>query len=332
MKVAVFSAKRYDRELLAAANAPAGHELLFFEDPLDLSTVALTVGCGAVCVFVNDRVSAEILAALAANGTGLVALRATGYNNVDLEAAAAHGIKVVRVTDYSPHSVAEHAVALILALTRKVHRAYNRTRDGNFELDGLLGFDLHGRTVGVIGTGKIGRVFGRIMHGFGCDVLAYDKYPSPDFESAGGRYVALDELIARSDIVSLHCPLTPETYHLIDADALARAKPGATLVNTSRGGLIETEAAIEALKSGRLGALGIDVYEQETNLFFQDLSSRIIADDLIQRLVSFPNVIVTGHQAFFTREAIGTICETTIASISAYEQGLPLQHEIRAGV
>ena len=332
MKVAVFSAKRYDRELLAAANADAGHELVFFDDLLETSTVALTADCGAVCVFVNDRVDAPVLAALAAGGTRLVALRCTGFNNVDLKAAAAHGIKVVRVTEYSPYSVAEHAVALILALSRKIHRAYNRTRDGNFELDGLLGYDLHGRTVGVIGTGKIGRVFAQIMSGFGCELIGYDKVPSPDFERLGGRYVQLPELAALSDIVSLHCPLTRETHYLVDARALALAKPGAILINTSRGGLVDTEAVIAALKSGRLGALGIDVYEQESDLFFQDLSSAIIPDDVIQRLVSFPNVIVTGHQAFFTREAIGTICATTIASISAYAENRPLEHEVHVGI
>lgn len=332
MKVAVFSAKRYDRELLGAANADAGHELIFFDDLLEISTVALTAGCGAVCVFVNDRVDAPVLAALADGGTGLVALRCTGYNNVDLKAAAAKGIHVVRVTEYSPYSVAEHAVALIMALNRKIHRAYNRTRDGNFELDGLLGADVHGRTVGVIGTGKIGRVFARIMTGFGCQLIGYDKMPNSDFEGMGGRYVRLSELAACSDIVSLHCPLTPETHHLVDAEALAQAKRGAILINTSRGGLVDTEAVIAALKSGQLGALGIDVYEQETDLFFQDLSSTIIPDDLIQRLVSFPNVIVTGHQAFFTREAIGKICETTITSISAYAEGRPLEHEVHAAV
>ena len=332
MKVAVFSAKRYDRELLAAANATAGHQLVFFDDLLEISTVALTAGCGAVCVFVNDRVDAAVLAALAEGGTGLVALRCTGFNNVDLKAAAVHGIKVVRVTEYSPYSVAEHAVALILALNRKIHRAYNRTREGNFELDGLLGVDLHGRTVGVVGTGKIGRVFARIMTGFGCQLIGYDKMPNADFEGMGGRYVQLRELAARSDIVSLHCPLTQETHYLVDANALALVKPGAILINTSRGGLVDTEAVIAALKSGQLGALGIDVYEQETSLFFQDLSSTIIADDLIQRLVSFPNVIVTGHQAFFTREAIGTICATTISSISAYAEGRSLEHEVHGVV
>ncbi|KQW83736.1 2-hydroxyacid dehydrogenase [Brevundimonas sp. Root1279] len=330
MKVAVFSAKRYDREMLGAANAEAAHELVFFDHLLDSSTVALAAGAGAVCGFVNDRMDAPVLEVLAKGGVGLVALRCTGFNNVDLKAAARLGIKVVRVTDYSPHSVAEHAVALILALNRKIPRAYNRTRDGNFELDGLMGRDLHGQTVGVIGTGKIGRVFARIMAGFGCSVLGSDPYPDPEFEAHGGRYVPVAELAERSDIISLHCPLTPGTHHLVNAASLARGKRGAVLINTSRGGLVDTEAVIEGLKSGQIGGLGLDVYEQESDLFFQDLSGTIIADDLIQRLVSFPNVIVTGHQAFFTQEAIGTICETTIGSITAYAEGRPLEHEIQA--
>lgn len=298
MKVAVFSAKRYDREMLGAANAEAGHELVFFDHLLDSSTVALAAGAGAVCVFVNDRMDAPVLEALANGGVGLVALRCTGFNNVDLKAAARLAIKVVRVTDYSPYSVAEHAVALILALNRKIPRAYNRTRDGNFELDGLMGRDLHGQTVGVIGTGKIGRVFAHIMAGFGCSILGFDPYPDPEFEALGGRYAPVTELAERSDIISLHCPLTPETHHLVNAGSLARGKRGAMLINTSRGGLVDTEAVIEGLKSGQIGGLGLDVYEQESDLFFQDLSGTIIADDMIQRLVSFPNVIVTGHQAF----------------------------------
>jgi D-lactate dehydrogenase len=270
-----------------------------------------------------------VLEALAANGTRLVATRSTGFNHIDLKAAAARGIKVVRVVDYSPYSVAEFAVGLLLALNRKIHRAYNRTRDGNFELDGLLGFDLHGKCVAVLGTGKIGRVFATIMRGFGCHVLGYDKFRSPEFESLGGRYVEPEEIAARADILSLHLPLTPETHHIVNADRLSRLKHGALLINTSRGGLIDTEAAIEALKSGWLGGLAIDVYEQEEELFFEDHSSRVITDDVIQRLVSFPNVIVTGHQAFFTREAVGTISATTLASISDFEHGRPLANEIR---
>ncbi|MEG1771631.1 MAG: 2-hydroxyacid dehydrogenase, partial [Comamonas sp.] len=281
-----------------------------------------------VCVFVNDNVDAEVLALLAAQGTRLVATRSTGYNHVDAAAAARLGIEVVRVTDYSPQSVAEFAVGLLLAVNRKIARASVRTRDGNFELDGLMGFDLHGKTVGVVGTGKIGTIFARIMRGFGCTVLGHDLQPNPVFTAIGGRYVAVQELMAQSDVVSLHCPLTEHTRHIVNAQTLAGAKRGAILVNTSRGALVDTEAAIEALKTGQLGGLAIDVYEQEASLFFQDLSSTIITDDVIQRLVSFPNVIVTGHQAFFTQEAIGQIMQTTIASISAFERGAALVNRI----
>jgi D-lactate dehydrogenase len=263
-------------------------------------------------------------------GTRLVALRCTGFNNVDLPAAARLGIKVVRVVDYSPYSVAEHAVALLLAINRKIHRAYNRTRDSNFALDGLMGFDVHGKTVAVIGTGKIGRVFARIMLGFGCEVIGYDTFPSPEFEALGAHYAEPGEIGARADIISLHCPLTPDTHHIVNADTLARMKPGALLVNTSRGGLVHTEAVIEALKSGHLGGLALDVYEQEAGLFFRDLSGTVITDDVLQRLISLPNVIVTGHQAFFTREAITTICETTLRSVTEFATGKPLSNEIKA--
>lgn len=330
MKMAVFSAKRYDREFLDAANAGAGHQLRYFDEPLDRESVGLAAGHDAVCIFVNDRADAEVLQALAAGGTRLVALRCTGFNNVDLKAAGPLGLKVVRVVTYSPYSVAEHAVALLLAINRKIHRAYNRTRDSNFALDGLMGFDLHGKTVAVVGTGKIGYVFAKIMLGFGCDVIGYDKYPSDAFTALGACYAEPGEIGIRADIVSLHCPLTPETHHIINADTLARAKRGALLINTSRGGLIDTEAVIEALKSGQLGGLALDVYEQEADLFFRDLSSTIITDDVFQRLLSFPNVIVTGHQAFFTQEAITTICETTINSVTQFANGLPLTDEIKA--
>lgn len=330
MKVAVFSAKRYDRDFLTAANATAGHDLRFYDAPMDLDSVAVAAGCEAVCIFVNDKADAAVLKALAAGGTRLVALRCTGFNNVDLAAAAALGLKVVRVVTYSPHSVAEHAVALLQAINRKVHRAYNRTRDSNFALDGLMGFDLHGKTVAVLGTGKIGCVFTRIMLGFGCEVIGYDKYPSQTFLDLGARYAEPGEMGARADIISLHCPLTPETHHIVNADTLARAKRGALLINTSRGGLVDTEAAIEALKSGQLGGLALDVYEQEADLFFRDLSGMVISDDVFQRLLSFPNVIVTGHQAFFTQEAITTICETTIDSVTQFETGQPLRDEIKA--
>ena len=328
MKTAVFSTRRYDKSLLTQANGESGHELVFLQDRLTRDTAALAAGCAAVCVFVNDNVDAEVLALLAAQGTRLVATRSTGYNHVDAAAAARLGMEVVRVTDYSPHSVAEFAVGLLLAVNRKIARASVRTRDGNFELDGLMGFDLHGKTVGVVGTGKIGTIFARIMRGFGCTVLGHDLQPNPVFTAIGGRYVAVQELMAQSDVVSLHCPLTEHTRHIVNAQTLAGAKRGAILVNTSRGALVDTEAAIEALKTGQLGGLAIDVYEQEASLFFQDLSSTIITDDVIQRLVSFPNVIVTGHQAFFTQEAIGQIMQTTIASISAFERGAALVNRI----
>ncbi len=330
MKVAVFSTKPYDREFLDRANGSEGHRLHYFDATLAPETVSLAAGYEAICIFVNDQASAEVLSALKAGGTRLIALRCTGFNNVDLNAAAELGIKVVRVANYSPYSVAEHAAALLLSLNRKIHRAYHRTRDSNFALNGLMGFDLHGKTVAVLGTGKIGRVFARIMLGFGCEVIGYDKYPSPEFEALGARYAEPGEIGARAEIISLHCPLTPETRHIVNTDTLARMKRGALLVNTSRGGLVDTEAAIEALKSGQLGGLALDVYEQEASLFFRDLSSAIITDDVLQRLISFPNVIITGHQAFFTEEAISTISETTLRSISEFANGAPLSNEISA--
>lgn len=328
MKTAVYSARRYDKTMLAQANEGAGHELRFLEDRLSRETAILAEGCEAVCVFVNDTVDAEVLGILAGQGVRLVATRSTGYNHIDAAAARRLGIAVVRVTDYSPNSVAEFAVGLLLAVNRKIARASVRTREGNFDLDGLMGFDLHGKTVGVIGTGKIGTIFARIMAGFGCTLVGYDRYPTPAFEALGGRYIGVDELLACSDVVSLHCPLLEETHHIVNAAALARVKRGCVLVNTSRGGLVDTEAAVQALKTGQLGGLAIDVYEQEASLFFQDLSSTIITDDVIQRLVSFPNVIVTGHQAFFTVEAIGQIMRTTIDSIGAFERGEELVNRI----
>jgi D-lactate dehydrogenase len=330
MKIAVFSAKPYDREFLDTANVAEGHQLKYFDDPLELETAGLATGYDAVCIFVNDTADAQVLGALKRGGTGLVALRCTGFNNVDLKAAERLGMKVVRVVDYSPNSVAEHAVALLLAINRRIHRAYNRTRDANFALDGLMGFDLCGKTVAVVGTGKIGRVFTKIMLGFGCNVIGYDKFPSSEFEALGARYARPMEIGSSADIISLHCPLTPETYHIVNAESLAKAKRGALLVNTSRGGLVDTEAAIEALKSGQLGGLALDVYEQEADLFFRDLSSTIITDDVLQRLISYPNVIVTGHQAFFTREAVTTICRTTLRSVTEFAMGQPLANEIRS--
>jgi D-lactate dehydrogenase len=328
MRIAIFSALAYERALLDGLNVRHGHELVYFDTLLGPETISLATGFPAVSVFVNDIVDANALKHLADGGTKLVATRSTGFNHIDVQAAERLGIKVVRVTDYSPNSVAEFAVGLLLALNRKIPRAYNRTREGNFSLDGLMGFDLVGRTVAVIGTGKIGRIFARIMAGFGCNLIGFDVHRSPEFEAIGGRYVEADG-IEDADVISLHCPLTPQTYHIVNAQALARVKRGALLINTSRGGLVDTEAALEALKSGQLGGIAIDVYEQEAGLFFRDLSSTVIPDDVIQRLVSLPNVIVTGHQAFFTREALGTILDTTLASVSDFAAGRPLVNEIR---
>jgi D-lactate dehydrogenase len=319
MRVAVFSTRPYDRRFLAAAGG--GHAWRFLEARLDADSAAAAEGCDAVCAFVNDRLDAPTLERLHLLGVRLVALRCAGFNQVDLVAAAALGVAVGRVPEYSPHAVAEHTVALVLTLNRKIHRAHARVREGNFALDGLLGFDLHGRTVGVIGTGKIGACFVRIMAGFGCRVLAHDPRPDPACQALGARYVPLAELLAASDIVSLHCPLTPATHHLVDAAALAAMKPGAMLVNTSRGAVIDTPAVVAALKVGVLGSLGIDVYEEEADLFFRDLSDEVLLDDVLARLLTFPNVVVTGHQAFFTEDALAAIAATTVANLDAFEAG-----------
>ncbi|MBD2204693.1 2-hydroxyacid dehydrogenase [Calothrix sp. FACHB-1219] len=330
MKVAVFSTKAYDRQFLEAANNPKQHDLAFFEPRLNRDTAILAAGFPAVCAFVHDQVDASTLEILASHGTHLIALRCAGFNNVDLKTAAALGITVVRVPAYSPYGVAEHAVGLILSLNRKIHRAYNRVREGNFSLDKLLGFNLNGRTVGIIGTGKIGLILGQIMKGFGCHLLAYDVFRNQELEAIGGKYVELPELFANSDIISLHCPLTEDTYHLINEQAIAHMKPGIMIINTSRGALIDTEAVIAGLKSGQIGYLGVDVYEQESELFFEDLSDEIIQDDVFQYLTTFPNVLITGHQAFFTEEALRNISEATISNITDIEQGRPCQNEIRA--
>ncbi len=319
MKTAVFSAKRYDRESLAAANT-IGHALHFFESHLEAGTASLAAGFDAVCVFVNDTLDNAVLEKLAALGIKLIALRCAGFNNVDIAAAARLGVGVVRVPAYSPYAVAEHAVALLLSLNRKIHRAYNRIREGNFLLDGLLGFDLHGRTVGVIGTGRIGTVFTHIMAGFGCEVLAYDPAPEASRLPAKASLVSLDEIYAHSDIISLHCPLTPQNRHMIGVPSIAKMKDGVMLINTSRGALLDTRAVIVALKSGRIGALGLDVYEEEGDLFFEDLSSEIILDDVFTRLLTFPNVLITGHQAFFTREALEKIATTTMTNLTEWER------------
>ena len=328
MKVAVFSTKSYDRQFLTAANRDAGHDLAFLDARLSLETVPAAEGAEAVCIFVNDDAGAAVLDALHGRGVRLVALRSAGFNHVDLARARDLGITVARVPEYSPHAVAEHTVALILALNRRIHRAYARVREGNFALDGLMGFDLHGKTVGVVGTGKIGRLVMRIMRGFGCAVLAHDPWPNAEAEALGARYVPLPELLAGSDIVTLHCPLTPETRHLIDADAIAGMRNGAMLVNTSRGAVVDTRAVIHGLKSGRIGSLALDVYEEEGDLFFENLSDEVIRDDVFARLLTFPNVLITGHQAFFTVEALTAIAETTVANITAFQDTGRALHEV----
>jgi len=327
MKIAMFSTKSYDRTYFERANRAHGHEISYLEPRLLPETAPLAAGHDAVCAFVNDDLSAEVLRSLKEHGVELLALRSAGFNHLDLEVADELGLTVARVPAYSPHAVAEHAVALILGLNRKVFRAYNRVRDGNFALEGLLGFDLHGRTVGVIGTGRIGQIFAGIMRGFGCEVLGYDPYPDPDAESVLS-YVPLDDLFARSHVISLHCPLTPETRDLIDAAAIARMRDGVMLINTSRGQLVDTSAVIDGLKGGRIGHLGLDVYEEEEELFFQDLSSQVIQDDVFSRLLTFPNVLVTGHQGFFTQEAVTNIAETTLANVTAFATGEGTLHRV----
>ncbi|WNO53610.1 2-hydroxyacid dehydrogenase [Stakelama saccharophila] len=329
MRVAVFATKPYDRHYLDAANAAFGHDLVYFEPRLDGATATLAKGCAAVCVFVNDTLDEPVLEELARNGVRLVALRCAGFNNVDFTAAGRLGIDVVRVPAYSPHAVAEFTIGLLLALDRKIHRAWARVRENNFALDGLIGRNLFGRTAGVVGTGQIGRLVARALRlGFSCDVLASDPAPDAGLEDCGVRYVDSAELLAASDIVTLHCPLTPDTRHLIDAAAITRARDGLLIVNTSRGALIDTSALIAGLKSRKLGGVALDVYEQESNLFFEDLSSEIIDDDVFQRLLTFPNVLITGHQAFLTDEALTAIAQTTLASIADAEAGRPLRHRV----
>lgn len=327
MKVGVFSTKMYDRRFLDSANCER-HHLKYLELRLTPDTAALAGDAQAVCAFVNDQLDRPTITALAEQGVRLIALRCAGFNNVDLAVAKDLGVAVARVPSYSPHAVAEHTAALILSLNRKIHRAYARVREGNFSLDGLLGFDLHGRTVGIVGTGQIGMVLAGIMRGFGCRVLAFDPVHDPALERMGAAYVEMPDLLARSDIVTLHCPLTPQTRHLIDSAAITRMKKGVMLINTSRGAVIDTQAVIKGLKSDRIGYLGLDVYEEEGDLFFEDLSDQMIKDDVFARLLTFPNVLITGHQAFFTEEALSTIAATTIGNISAFEKdGRPI-HQV----
>ena len=333
MKVAIFSTRSYDRQFLNLANKEAGfpHELEYFETNLNAKTASLAEGFPCVCIFVNDTADAATLKILAKQGTKLIALRCAGYNMIDILVASELGLKVVRVPAYSPYAVAEHAVGLILMLNRKLNKAYNRVRDDNFTLDGLLGFDLHGSTVGVIGTGKIGTIFAQIMHGFGCQLLGYDVYPNEHFTTLrSAKYVDLPELFAKSDIISLHCPLLESTHHLINQETIDQMKMGVMLINTSRGQLVDTRAVIEGIKVGKIGYVGLDVYEEEEELFFQDHSESIIQDDTFQLLQSFQNVVITAHQAFFTKNALTAISQTTIANISSFEQGNELENEVKA--
>ncbi|SEN39332.1 D-lactate dehydrogenase [Pseudomonas sp. ok272] len=323
MRTILFSSQAYDRDSFLAANLPGDVELHFQSARLSLDTAALAEHFEVVCPFINDDLSAPVLEHLAAGGTRLIALRSAGYNHVDLAAAKRLGLDIVRVPAYSPHAVAEHAVALILALNRRLNRAYNRTREGDFTLHGLTGFDLYGKTVGVVGTGQIGATFAKIMAGFGCQLLAYDPYPNPEVLALGARYLPLPQLLAEAHIISLHCPLTEDSKHLINAQSLAHLQPGAMLINTGRGGLVDTPALIEALKDGQLGYLGLDVYEEEAQLFFEDRSDLPLQDDVLARLLTFPNVIITAHQAFLTREALAAIAGTTLQNIAAWAAGTP---------
>ncbi|HEY3447755.1 MAG TPA: 2-hydroxyacid dehydrogenase [Myxococcales bacterium] len=330
MRIAVFDTRPYDREAFEEANARFGHELSFFEARLTSRTVALARGHGAVCPFVNDRLDAPTIDALGQVGVRLIALRSAGFNHVDLVAAARSGLPVVRVPEYSPHAVAEHTFALLLSLVRKIPRAWLRVRDANFSLDGLVGFDLAGKTFGIVGTGRIGAVVASIAAGFGCHVLAYDVQPLQVLaDDLGLQYVGLEQLYRDSEIISLHVPLTPQTFHLLDVAAFARMRRGVVVLNTGRGALIDSRALIGALKTGQVGGAGLDVYEEEEGLFFRDLSGQVLQDDTLARLLTFPNVLITSHQAFLTREALANIAKTTLGNVSAYEAG-QLQNEVRA--
>ena len=330
-RIVFFGAKSYDRESFDKVNEKFGFELKYFKAHPTLDNVSLTQGATAVCVFVNDPVNADIVRAMADHGVKLIALRCAGYNNVDLQAAAEVGIRVVRVPAYSPHAIAEYALALMLAADRHIPRAVTRTRDGNFSLQGLLGFDLYGKTLGVIGTGKIAKVLVRMLSGFGMTILGYDPYPDEEFALVNAmQYVTLDELFQRSDIITLHCPLTPETRYVIKAESIAKMKDGVMIVNTGRGQLIDTNALIEGLKSRKIGSAALDVYEEEGNYFYEDTSDAVIVDDTLARLLSFNNVYVTSHQAFFTREALHNIANTTLRNVKDFVEGKSLINEVKA--
>jgi len=318
MIVTVFDTHHFDRVAFEKANAHVGHSIHYHSSRLEEKTAKLAAGSQAICAFVNDVLDRATLTALHDGGVRLIALRCAGYNNVDLTAARDLGLTVVRVPAYSPYAVAEHAVALLLALNRKLHRSYNRVRESNFSLEGLVGFDLNGKTVGIVGTGKIGAVFAKIMAGFGCRLLAFDAYPRNDLPVT---YVDAKQLLAESDIISLHVPLLPETYHFLKSETIAHLKRGAIIINTSRGALIEAHALIDGLKSGHVGGAALDVYEEEGGIFFHDLSGRVLQDDVLARLISMPNVLITSHQAFLTHEALANIAQTTLENITAFERG-----------
>jgi D-lactate dehydrogenase len=330
MKIAVFDTHRYDREALEHSNEAFHFTFSFFDVRLKPETAALAQGHDVVCAFVNDQLTRPVLETLKQYGVRLIALRCAGFNNVDLKAAKELGLPVVRVPEYSPYAVAEHAVALLLTLNRKIHKAHNRVREGNFSLDGLVGFDLKGKTVGIVGTGKIGKVFTQIMNGFGCRLLAFDvRQDEALVKETGVEYVAMERVFAESDVISLHVPLMPQTYHLVNEAALALMKPGVVLINTSRGALVDAAALIKALKQGRIGAAGLDVYEEEAGVFFQDLSGHVLQDDVLARLLTFPNVIITSHQAFLTKEALGNIAETTLGNVKEFRDGKGLRNEVK---
>ena len=328
MKIAFFDAKQYDEDFFNEANKNFKFTVKYFSERLSIDTVIMASGFDAVCAFVNDDINKEVILKLEEQNIGLIAMRCSGYNNIDMKAAL-NKIRITRVPAYSPYAVAEHALALIMSLNRKTHKAYNRTRESNFSIKGLLGFDLNGKKAGVIGTGKIGRIFIRIVKGLGMDVVAYDPYPNKSYaDGLGFTYVELDELYKSSDIISLHCPLTNDTFHLIDKDAVSLMKKNVMLINTSRGGLIDTKALVDSLKEGKVGYVGLDVYEEEENFFFEDHSDSIVTDDILARLQTFNNVLITSHQAFFTKEALGNISFTTLSNIKEYQAGSTLSNEI----
>lgn len=319
MNIAFFSAQDYETDLFLEVNETYQHDITFLEASLNPATVRLAEGHEGVCVFVNDQLDADVLEALHQLGISSIALRCAGFNNVDLQRADALGIQVVRVPAYSPYAIAEHTLSLMTALNRKTHRAYQRVREGNFMLSGLMGFDFHGKTAGIIGTGKIGQCMSRILNGLGMKVIGYDLYPSDAAREAGITFVDLEDIWDQSDVITLHCPLTPETEDLINAQSLQQMKEGVMIVNTSRGRVVDTAAVIQALKSGKVGSLGLDVYEEEGDVFFKNLSDQVLQDDQLARLLTFPNVIITGHQAFFTKEALHTIATTTLRNLQELE-------------